>query len=75
MGLAMRGGWSAASVFFGSTKRGARTILHLAAAPDAAAVSGGYFVAERAQAVVGQAADDFFAAELWRRSAEIVGLD
>ena len=74
MGFAMRGGWSAASLFFGSSRRGARTIVQLADSPEAAAASGQYFSEGQPQAVVGQAADDFFAAELWRRSAELVGV-
>jgi NAD(P)-dependent dehydrogenase (short-subunit alcohol dehydrogenase family) len=63
-----RGGWNLAGLFFGSPKRGAKTIVYLAASPEAETVSGGYFVNERPSAVVGQAADDFFAEELWRRS-------
>jgi retinol dehydrogenase 14 len=74
LGFAMRGGWSAASLFFGSSRRGARTIVQLADSPEAAAASGQYFSEGQPQAVVGQAADDFFAAELWRRSAELVGV-
>ena len=74
MGVAMRSGWRLASVGFGSPRRGAATIVHLASSPRAESVSGEYFVAERPEEVVGQAADEFFAEELWRRSAELVGL-
>jgi NAD(P)-dependent dehydrogenase (short-subunit alcohol dehydrogenase family) len=74
MGGIVRGGWGIARLFFGSPRRGARTIVYLASAPEAAEVSGGYYVGERRQAVAGQAADDFFAEELWRRSEELVGL-
>jgi retinol dehydrogenase-12 len=68
-------GWSVARLFFGSPRRGAATIVYLAGSPDADRVSGGYFVGTRPRAVVGQAADDFFATELWRRSEEMTGLD
>ena len=34
---------------------------------------GQYFVDKRPATVVGQAVDDFFAEELWKRSAEMVG--
>ena len=74
MGGIVRGGWGVARLFFGSPRRGARTIVYLASLPEAGQVSGGYFVGERRQAVVGQAANDFFAEELWRRSEELVGL-
>jgi len=74
MGAVMRGGWGVASLFFGSPRRGARTIVHLAASPEGGRTSGGYFVNGRPHAVVGQGADDFFAEELWRRSEEMVGL-
>jgi NAD(P)-dependent dehydrogenase (short-subunit alcohol dehydrogenase family) len=74
MGGIVRGGWGIARVFFGSPRRGARTIVYLASAPEAGDVSGGYYVGERRQAVAGQAADDFFAEELWRRSEELVEL-
>ena len=68
-----RGGWNLAGLFFASPKRGAKTIVHLAASPETQQVSGEYFVNERPAAVAGQAADAFFAEELWRRSAEMVG--
>jgi NAD(P)-dependent dehydrogenase (short-subunit alcohol dehydrogenase family) len=74
MGGIVRGGWGIARVFFGSPRRGARTIVYLASAPEAAHASGGYYAGGRRQAVAGQAADDFFAEELWTRSEEMVGL-
>jgi NAD(P)-dependent dehydrogenase (short-subunit alcohol dehydrogenase family) len=74
MGGIVRGGWGIARLFFASPRRGARTIVHLSGDPETADVSGGYYVGERRQAVAGQAADDFFAEELWRRSEELVGL-
>ena len=74
MGVVMRSGWSLASIGFGSARRGAETIVYLAGSPEAENVSGEYFVNRLPSTVAGQAADDFFAAELWRRSAELVGL-
>jgi retinol dehydrogenase 12 len=74
MGGAIRGGWAIARLFFRSPKRGAGAIVHLASSSEGQRVSGQYFVGTRPQTVVGQAADDFFAAELWRASEELVGL-
>lgn len=74
MGAVIRSGWGIARLFFASPRSGASTIVHLAASPEGGETSGAYFVNSRPQAVVGQAADDFFAAELWRRSEEMVGL-
>jgi NAD(P)-dependent dehydrogenase (short-subunit alcohol dehydrogenase family) len=73
MNVAVRAGWRAASVLFGSARSGAGTVLYLAGSREAEQVSGEYFVNKRPAAVRGQAADDFFAEELWRRSEEIVG--
>jgi NAD(P)-dependent dehydrogenase (short-subunit alcohol dehydrogenase family) len=67
-------GWSLARLFLGSPRRGARTIVYLASAPEAGEISGAYFVGTRPHRVHGQATDDFFAAELWRRSEELAGL-
>jgi len=74
MGGAMGAGWGVARMFFGSPRRGASTIVHLATSPEGGSTSGGYFVNSRPHVVVGQGADDFFAEELWRRSEEMVGL-
>ncbi|HYU61706.1 MAG TPA: SDR family NAD(P)-dependent oxidoreductase [Solirubrobacterales bacterium] len=67
-------GWSAVRLLLGSPRRGARTVVYLASAPEAQRVSGGYFAGERQRRVVGQAADDFVAEELWRRSEQLAGL-
>jgi NAD(P)-dependent dehydrogenase (short-subunit alcohol dehydrogenase family) len=72
MNLALRAGWGLASLFFASARSGAATIVHLAASPEAAEVTGEYFASKRPRQLVGQAADDFFAAELWRRSEAAV---
>ena len=69
-----RAGWNLAGLFFASPRRGAETVVYLAGSPEAAEVTGQYFVNERAAAVVGQGSDDFFAEELWKRSAQAVGV-
>ena len=74
MGGVVRGGWAIARLFFASPQRGAATIVHLASSPEGQRVSGQYFIGTRPRTVVGQASDDFFAAELWRASEELVGL-
>ena len=72
--LPIRLGWRAASVFFGSPRKGARTLVYLASAPEAADVSGGYFADSRLATPSLQAQDDELAEELWKASAELTGL-
>jgi retinol dehydrogenase 12 len=72
--LPLRVGWRTASVFFGSPRKGASTLVYLASAPEAAEVSGGYFVDSRAAAPSPQAQDDELAVQLWDASARAVGL-
>jgi retinol dehydrogenase 12 len=72
--LPIRLGWRAASVFFGSPRKGSKTLVYLASSPEAAEVSGGYFVDSRPATPSLQAQDDGLAEELWERSAELVGL-
>jgi hypothetical protein len=62
------------SVFFGSPRKGARTLVYLASSPDAAEVSGGYFADSRLATPSPQAQDDELAEELWEASARAVGL-
>jgi retinol dehydrogenase 12 len=69
----IRLGWRAASVFFGSPRKGADTIVYLASAPDAADVTGGYFSNSRPATPSVQAQDDELAEELWAASARLVG--
>jgi len=60
--------------FLGRPERGARTSIHLAAAPELARVSGRYFKNSR-EAPPSKAATDATSQErLWRISAEMVGL-
>jgi NAD(P)-dependent dehydrogenase (short-subunit alcohol dehydrogenase family) len=72
--LPIRIGWRVASVFFGSPSKGARTLVYIASAPEAAAVSGGYFVDSRPARPSAQGQDDQLAEELWERSANITDL-
>ena len=72
--LPIRVGWRVASVFFGSPRKGASTLVYLASAPEAADVSGGYFVDSKLATPSLQAQDDELAEELWEKSAELVGL-
>jgi retinol dehydrogenase-14 len=79
LGRDMRGavaaGWAIARPFFGSPRRGARTLTYLASAPEAGEVSGAYFESSRQRGLRGQAADDFFAERLWEESERLTGLD
>ena len=72
--LPIRLGWRVASVFFGSPARGARTLVDLASAPEAAEVSGTYFVDSRPARPSAQAEDDGLAEGLWEASARLTGL-
>ena len=72
--LPIRVGWRVASVFFGSPRKGASTLVYLAASPEAADVSGGYFVDSRPATPSAQAQDDDLAEQLWEKSASLVGL-
>ncbi|MDB4950633.1 MAG: short-chain dehydrogenase/reductase [Gemmatimonadetes bacterium] len=54
---------------------GARTAIHLAAAPDVEGVTGRYFIDERPAEPAPHALDAAGAARLWDVSARLVGLD
>jgi retinol dehydrogenase 12 len=71
--LPIRFGWRVASVFFGSPRKGASTLVYLASAPEGAELSGGYFVDSRPANPSVQAQDDELAEALWRESALLVG--
>lgn len=64
-------------LFFLSPEQGAKTSLAAALDPEFADVTGSYFVKGRPadRKLAGKATDDEAAAELWTRSAELVGLD
>jgi retinol dehydrogenase 12 len=72
--LPIRIGWRAASVFFGSPKKGASTIVHLATAPEALEISGAYWVDSRPATPSIQAQDDDLAEQLWAASERLTGL-
>jgi NAD(P)-dependent dehydrogenase (short-subunit alcohol dehydrogenase family) len=63
-----------AAPFLGSPKSGAKTLVYLAAAEEAAEVSGGYFVSSAPGRPSAQAQDDALAARLWEQSEELTGL-
>ncbi len=74
------GGWMAwairaAKLFALPQAKGAETIVHLAAAPEAAGASGGYFHRCRPATPSAEAQDDGAAARLWAESARIAGMD
>jgi retinol dehydrogenase 12 len=71
--LPIRLGWRAASVFFGSPRKGAATIVYLASAPEAADLTGGYFSDSRPATPSVQAQDDDLAEQLWDASARLTG--
>jgi retinol dehydrogenase 12 len=72
--LPIRIGWRAASVFFGSPRKGAATLVYLASSPEAASASGGYFSNSRLATPSAQAQDDGLGEELWEASERLVGL-
>ncbi|MGO9954533.1 MAG: hypothetical protein ACLP50_00885 [Solirubrobacteraceae bacterium] len=55
-------------------ERGARSLVWLALADDAAALTGQYVVDERVAVPSPQALDDILSRNLWERSARLVGL-
>jgi NAD(P)-dependent dehydrogenase (short-subunit alcohol dehydrogenase family) len=75
-GFASRNGWrgfllqAAARCFAISPAEGARTILYLASSPEAAGVSGRYFVRERAVESSPASYDEAAAKRLWQVSEE-----
>jgi retinol dehydrogenase 12 len=72
--LPIRVGWRAASLFFGSPRKGASTLVYLACAPEAAEISGGYFSDSRLATPSVQAQDDELGEQLWVESERLVGL-
>jgi NAD(P)-dependent dehydrogenase (short-subunit alcohol dehydrogenase family) len=61
-------------VFATKPERGAKTIVHLAALPDVANVTGGYFVDCREAVPSPEAQDDAAARRLWQESLRLAGL-
>jgi NAD(P)-dependent dehydrogenase (short-subunit alcohol dehydrogenase family) len=60
--------------FFRSPQRGAGSLVWLALSDEAGTLTGQYVQDEKALAPSAQAQDDTLAAELWERSAQLVGL-
>jgi NAD(P)-dependent dehydrogenase (short-subunit alcohol dehydrogenase family) len=60
-------------VFASKPERGAKTIVHLAALPDVANVTGGYFVDCREAVPSPEAQDDAAARRLWQESLRLAG--
>ena len=63
-----------ARLFFRSPERGAETMVHLAEAPEAAQISGGYFADRRTASVAAAAEDVGLARELWSVSCALTGV-
>jgi NAD(P)-dependent dehydrogenase (short-subunit alcohol dehydrogenase family) len=63
-----------AGLFMISCKKGAETIVYLAASPDVEGVSGEYFVRKKIKKPWSHALDDRAAARLWELSREYTGL-
>jgi retinol dehydrogenase-12 len=61
-------------VFARRPETGAKTIVHLAASPDVANVTGGYFVDCREAVLSREAQDDAAARHLWQESLRLAGL-
>jgi NAD(P)-dependent dehydrogenase (short-subunit alcohol dehydrogenase family) len=61
-------------VFAGRPETGAKTIVHLAASPDVASVTGGYFIDCREVVPSREAQDDAAARRLWQESLRLAGL-
>ena len=74
LGGMMGAGWAVMQPFLLSPKQGADTSIHLATSPDVAGISGEYFDRRRVARTSTRARDMAAAAELWRVSAERVGL-
>jgi NAD(P)-dependent dehydrogenase (short-subunit alcohol dehydrogenase family) len=62
------------SPFFRTPDRGARSLVWLATATEAASLNGEYVVDEKVTHPSGSAQDETLAAALWERSAELAGL-
>ena len=63
-----------AKLFAGPAETGAETIVHLAAAPEVADITGSYFIGTRAVEPSRAARNDVAARRLWEVSAELAGI-
>ncbi|MEW6438990.1 MAG: SDR family oxidoreductase [Pseudomonadota bacterium] len=62
-------------IFALTPEKGAETIVYLASSPDVARVSGEYFVKNKIAGTSSAARDMKVAAALWRKTAELTGVD
>jgi len=62
-------------IFAITPEKGAETIVYLASSPDVAHVSGEYFVKNKIAGTSSAARDMTVAAALWRKTAELTGVD
>jgi NAD(P)-dependent dehydrogenase (short-subunit alcohol dehydrogenase family) len=72
-GLLYKLGLTVIAPFLRSPDRGARSLVWLALSEDAARLTGAYVVDEKVATPSPAAQDEDLAAELWRRSEELVG--
>ncbi len=63
---------AAGGPFLRSPERGARVVVHLAAAPEVAGITGGYWVGHRRHRASGRARSASQAARLWSASEELI---
>ncbi len=71
-GVLYRAALTAIAPFLRSPERGSRSLVWLALSDEAAALDGVYVVDEKVRTPSAAAQDDMLAAELWRRSEELV---
>ncbi len=64
-----------ASPFLISVEKGAETSIHLATSPEVAGVTGEYFANKRIARCSVEARDPALAAELWRQTVALTGID
>ena len=70
----LRLGLAVSGPFLRSPRSGARTVVYLAASPDVAGQTGGYYVGGKLRTPSAAARDDAMAARLWELSADLTGL-
>ena len=65
----------AVQIFAITPEKGAETIVYLAASPDVAGINGEYFIKNQIAKPSSAARDGAMAAALWRKTAELTGVD
>jgi NAD(P)-dependent dehydrogenase (short-subunit alcohol dehydrogenase family) len=66
--------WRVGTLFFSSSRRGAETLVHLAASDEGGETSGQYFVDSKPARTASRAQDGDLAEQLWERSEELTGI-